>query len=211
METHLRNMGIAKSRIVRVPHGVNIPPLLGLDRVEITFMGAPEERKGILTVLDALRILKNKNINLKVAVYGWYSDSERKSMEMQAASRNVDDCLIWGGRLNENEFDKKLQQSLFTLAVYNSATSGSSVATRAMSNATPVVASDIGGFKEYLDGGGVFLPPKNPEALAQMIESLLKNPQLLEELGAKGRERASQLFSWKEIANKTATMYERLL
>ena len=211
METRLLNMGVAKSKIVKVPHGVEIPTLFGLNRTEITFMGAPEERKGILTILDALRILKNKNINLKVTVYGWYSDSERKSTELLAASKKVDDCLVWGGRLDENEFDKKLQQSLFTLAVYNSATSGSSVATRAMSNATPVVASDIGGFKEYIDGGGVFLPPGNPEALAQMIESLLKNPQLLEELGAKGRERALQLFSWKEIANKTATIYERLL
>jgi glycosyltransferase involved in cell wall biosynthesis len=174
-------------------------------------MGAPEERKGIFTILDALRILKRKNINIRVWIYGFYSDYERRRIELQATSRNVDDCLVWGGRLSENEFDKKLQESLFTLAAYNVATSGSNLVTRAMANATPVIASDIGGLREYLDGGGIFLPPRNPEALAETIESLLKNPKSLEKIGSKGRKRALSLFSREEIAKKTSSIYRNLI
>ena len=129
----------------------------------------------------------------------------------QAVSRDVDDCLVWGGRLSENEFDTKLQESLFTLAVYNVATSGSNLVTRAMANATPVLASDIGGLREYLDGGGIFVPPRNPEALAETMESLLKNPKLLEELGSKGRKRALTLFSREEIAKRTASVYKSIM
>jgi len=211
METHLIEKGVSSSRIVKVFHSVDIPHIFGLERTKITFMGAPEERKGILTILDALKILKRKRINIKVSIYGFYSDHEKKKTELQAISRKVDDCLIWGGRLSENEFDKKLQESLFTLAVYNVATSGSNLVTRAMANATPVIASDIGGLREYLDGGGIFLPLGNPEALAETIESLLKNPELLEELGSKGRKRALQLFSREEIAKKTASIYRSLI
>lgn len=211
MRTQLINMGVHASRIVKVFHGVNIPPLHALKRSEITFMGAPEERKGFLTVLDALRILKSKNITIKVSIYGFYSDSERKHMEMQAAMRNVDDCLFWGGRLNEKEFDMKLQQSLFTLAVYNSAISGSSVVTRAMSNATPVLASDIGGLKEYLETAGIFVPPEDPRRLAETIESLLRNTNLLESLGKKGRERAVSFLSWDAIAKEIAILYESIV
>lgn len=211
MKTYLINMGVEKSRIIKVPHGVNIPPLFGVDRTEITFMGAPEERKGILTILDALRILKDKNLNIKVRIYGFYDHHEKQSVESLAASKKVDDCLVWGGRLGEMEFDKKLQQSIFTFAVYNSDTSGSSIVTRAMSNATPVIATDIGGLKEYLDGGGVYLQPKDPEGLANIIESLLKDPQLLEKLGTKGRQRAQKLLSWKEIANRTINIYKSLV
>ena len=211
MKKYLINKGVSRSRIVKVFHGVDIPNLFGLKRTKITFMGAPEERKGILTILDALSILKRKNINIQVYIYGFYSDYERRKMEFQATSRNVDDCLVWGGRLSENDFDKKLQESLFTLAVYNVATSGSNLVTRAMANATPVIASDIGGLREYLDGSAIFLAPRDPEALAETIESMLKNPELLEELGLKGRKRALSFFSREEIAKRTASIYRSLI
>lgn len=211
MKTYLVNNGVSPSKITKVFHGVDIPPLLGLERTKITFMGAPEERKGIFTILDALRILKRKNIKIRVSIYGFYSDYESRKIQLQAISRNVDDCLIWGGRLSEKEFDRKLQQSLFTLAVYNVATSGSNLVTRAMANATPVIASNIGGLREYLNGGGIFLSPRDPEALAETIESLLKNPESLKELGLKGRKRALSLFSRAEIAKRTESIYRNLV
>ena len=211
MRTHLIKNGVLKSKIVKIYHGVNIPPLFGLKRSEITFFGSPEERKGILTVLDALKLLKSRNINIQVSIYGFYTDSEKKRTELQAASRGVNDCLIWGGKLTEIDFDKKLQQSLFTLADYSGPTSGSNLLTRAMSNATPVISSDIGGLKEYLDGGGILLEPKNPEALAEAIELLLKNAEMREKLGKSGRERALNFLSWEKISEKTVAVYGNVL
>lgn len=211
MRTHLLARGVSRSRIAKVYHGVDIPSLFGLERSEITFLGAPEERKGILTVLDALRMLKSKNVNVRVSIYGFYTESERRRTELQAASRGVNDCLIWGGKLTEMDFDKKLQQSLFTLADYSGPTSGSNLLTRAMSNATPVICSDTGGLREYLNGGGIVLPAKDPEALADAIELLFENAEMRERLGTKGRERALNLLSWEKIAEKTAAIYEGIL
>ncbi len=211
MKRHLIEKGVAESRIAKVYHGVNIPPLFGLKRSEITFLGAPEERKGILTVLDALRILKSRKINVQVSIYGFYKDLERQRTELQATAKGVDDCLIWGGNLTEVDFDRKLQQSLFTLADYSAPTSGSNLLTRAMSNATPVISSDIGGLREYLDGGGIVIAPKNPEALADAMELLLGNAEMREELGKKGRERALNILSWEKIAEKTIAIYEKVL
>jgi glycosyltransferase involved in cell wall biosynthesis len=211
LKIHLIKMGVRKSKIMKIPHGVNVPPLYGFKRSEITFMGAPEKRKGILVIMDALKILKSRKIDVKVSIYGFYSDLERKSTELEARARDVNDLLIWGGQLNENEFDSKLQQSLFTFAMYDSATSGSSIVTRAMSNATTVLASDIGGFREYLIGSGVLIPPNDPEALAEAIQCMLKNPEMLEKMGLEGRRRATKILSWKEIANSTAAMYENLI
>jgi glycosyltransferase involved in cell wall biosynthesis len=207
MKMHLIKNGVAEKRITKVYHGVKIPHLLGLERVEITFLGAPVERKGILTILDALKILKSRNLTLQVSIYGLYSDSERREAEWQADSRGVKESLVWGGSLTETDFDKKLQQSLFTFAVYSSPVSGSSVVTRAMSNATPVIISDVGGLKEYLDGGGIIITPNDPEELADAIELLIKNPVIRNKLGMKGRERALSSFSWKKIAEQTAAIY----
>jgi glycosyltransferase involved in cell wall biosynthesis len=209
MRTHLLNKGVNSSKIIKIFHGVDIPPLYGLERSEITFIGAPEKRKGFLTILDALKILKSKNIDVKLSIYGFYSNSEKNQMQLQASMRKVDDCLIWGGQLSENEINIKLQQSLFTLAVYNTATSGSSVVTRSMSNATPVLASDIGGLKEYLGNTGIFVPPKDPKRLADTIELLL-NSNNLENFGKKSRERAVGFFSWNAIAQKNIEVYNSI-
>jgi glycosyltransferase involved in cell wall biosynthesis len=211
MRIHLIKNGVTESRITKIHHGVSIPHLFGLKRREITFLGAPEERKGIHTILDALKILKGRNVNIRVSIYGLYSDSERKITESHAASKGVNESLVWGGRLTEIEFDKKLQQSLFTIAAYSSPISGSNVVTRAMSNATPVIASDIGGLKEYLGGGGIMIAPRDPYGLADAIELLLENAETRQDLGLKGRERALNLFSWEKIAEKTVALYESIL
>ncbi len=211
MEDFLLKMGIEKSKIVRIPHGVNIPLLYGFERSKITFMGAPEKRKGIFTILDAVKLLKNKGIPIKISLFGFYGDSEKRATEVEAAARGVAESLVWGGRLTETEFDQELQKSLFTFAVYFSSTSGSSVVTRAMANATPVLASDVGGLKEYLGGGGVLIPPGKPNLIAVNIEMMIKNRQMLEDMGAIGRKRASQYFSWQEIARQTSQIYSDVL
>jgi len=207
MRVHLIENGVAESRITIIRHGANIPRLLGLKRMEMTFFGAPVEIKGISTIFDALKILKERNLDVRLSIYGLYSDSERKIAESQADSRGVKNNLVWGGSLTEFDFDKKLQQSLFTLAVYNTPVSGSSVITRAMSNATPVIASDVGGLKEYLNGGGIVIAPKNPESLANAIELLLRNADIRDKLGRVGREFAIKSLSWKKIAEQTAAIY----
>jgi glycosyltransferase involved in cell wall biosynthesis len=211
MRSHLVRNGVSESRIVKAYHGVRIPPLYGLERKEVTFLGAPEERKGIICILDALRILRKMNVNVQVSIYGIYSDDERKRIELQADAKGVGENLFWGGRLTETDFNKKLQQSLFVLAPYISPVSGSNIITKAMANATPVIASDIGGLKEYLGNGGITIAPNNPEQLAHAIMSMLENPQVREQLGANGRERAQTIFSWKKIAEQTVALYVDVL
>jgi glycosyltransferase involved in cell wall biosynthesis len=61
-----------------------------------------------------------------------------------------------------------------------------------MSNATLVLASNMSGLREYLEGSGIYVPPRNPMRLTETIESLLENTNLLEGLGKKGRELAGE-------------------
>jgi glycosyltransferase involved in cell wall biosynthesis len=211
MRKLLKNNGVFERKIFNVFHGVKIPPIYDLNRTEITFLGAPEERKGILTVLNALQILKNKNIKVFVSIYGIYSGEEKIWAEKEAELRGIKNHLIWGGRLSEEDFDKKLQESLFTFAVYPYPVSGSSIVLRAMSNATPVIASDIGGIKEYLNGGGIFIPPDNHKKLADVIESLLQNSLLREGLGTNGRQRAINYFAWDRVGETTINIYKQIM
>jgi glycosyltransferase involved in cell wall biosynthesis len=61
----------------------------------------------------------------------------------------------------------------------------------------PVVASRVGGLAEVVRDGvdGLLVPPRDPDALAAAIATLLDNPALSRELGANGRLRAEREFS----------------
>lgn len=205
-ETALQ-MGIRNSKIQIVPHGTLIPKLYGLERNKVTFFGEPVKRKGMPLILHALKILKDRKVKTSVHIYGIYSEAAKRATITRARHLGVEDRLVWGDLLSEEEFDKKMQESIFTLVVYPYSISGSSILTRAMSNATPVIASNIGGNPEYLPLESVLVPPDDPKCLAESMIRLLQNETLRKRLGNESRSRVRKLFSWDSVATKTLRIY----
>ena len=58
---------------------------------------------------------------------------------------------------------------------------------------------------------GLLVPPRDPEALAQAIATLLGNKALRERMGALGREIVLKEFRAELIAQATIAVYDRLL
>jgi starch synthase len=83
----------------------------------------------------------------------------------------------------------------------------------AMACATAVVASRVGGIPEAVADGetGLLVPPDDPVALADALNSLLGNPRLAESMGRRGRERAIAYFSWSTVAAQTAALYSEMV
>ena len=78
----------------------------------------------------------------------------------------------------------------------------------------PVVATRLGTGVEYvtLDGEtGLLVPPKDPHALADALRTLLGNPALRMRLGAAGQRRVEDVFSVKQMVDKTVDVYRRVL
>jgi len=66
------------------------------------------------------------------------------------------------------------------------------------------------GYKEFLlgeKGERGLGEPRNPKALAQQLESLIKNTKVRKEMGEWGIEEA-QKYSWSKIANKVLNYYQ---
>lgn len=81
-------------------------------------------------------------------------------------------------------------------------------AAEAMSCETPVVATTAGALPEVVGDAGILVPPENPEALKDAINTLLNNEALREELGKKGRRRAVDMFAWPVAAQNTLAVYK---
>jgi len=83
----------------------------------------------------------------------------------------------------------------------------------AMATGLPVVATAVGGTPEVVVDGetGLLVPPRDPNALAQAITCLLREPDLRRKMGRAGRERVERHFSIEETVRQTEALYTTLL
>jgi glycosyltransferase involved in cell wall biosynthesis len=83
----------------------------------------------------------------------------------------------------------------------------------AMAAGLPVVATAVGGTPEVVVDGvtGFLVPPRDPEALADAILCLLRDPELRKRMGTVGRARVTEHFSVEQMVGKTEALYEQLL
>ena len=87
-------------------------------------------------------------------------------------------------------------------------------AIEAMSCGVPVVATTGGALPEVVGTSGqtgLSWSPNNPEALVDAIRSLLDDDDLRERLGAAGRQRVMERFTWQVTARGTAACYDAIL
>ena len=70
------------------------------------------------------------------------------------------------------------------------------VVTEALARGVPVVASDVGGVRETLAGGGVLVPPGDADALAAALRRWLTSPEHRSSLRAAARARRTTLTGW---------------
>jgi glycosyltransferase involved in cell wall biosynthesis len=80
-------------------------------------------------------------------------------------------------------------------------------AVEAMACATPLVASRGGALPEVVGDCGVLVEPGNPEDLAAALGDLLDDDVRRRRLGAAGRQRVEERFTWRAMAVRTAAVY----
>ncbi len=84
----------------------------------------------------------------------------------------------------------------------------------AMAAAKPVVSTELGTGTSFVnvDGTtGLVVPPRDPDALAGAIRTLLDDPQRRARMGAAGRERVLQEFTLEKMVDRVLVIYADLL
>lgn len=76
-----------------------------------------------------------------------------------------------------------------------------------MAGGLPVVASDVDGLRQVVEGAGILFKAGDAEALACILDNLLTNEPALKELTEKGSARATE-YSISETARKYTTLYK---
>jgi glycosyltransferase involved in cell wall biosynthesis len=82
----------------------------------------------------------------------------------------------------------------------------------AMSCARALVVTDCGALPHLVhEQGGIRVPAGDPEALAQALVHLLRNPEKRVEMGRYNRRQVEEKMSWDKVAQQLEVIYEIVL
>lgn len=84
----------------------------------------------------------------------------------------------------------------------------------AFSYGRPVAAARVGAIPESLANGceGLLVPAGDPQALAEAVIKILKDPELAEKFGRAGRQKAQTELDWSgSVADQTREVYQKAL
>jgi glycosyltransferase involved in cell wall biosynthesis len=212
----VRDHGVDPARMAIVPVGVDpdlFRPIPGVSRIPgrlITTASADVTMKGLAYLLEALAKLRTER-DITLVVIGKPKPGGRSA---EAISRlGLEGCVEFVSGVSDERIYELYSES--ELAVVPSLYEGFSLpAIEAMSCGVPLVATTGGALPEVVGADNdtaLLVPPGDAGALAARIATALDDPELRARIGAAGRQRVIDNWSWRHTAERTVEQYRIVL
>ncbi|MFB3888910.1 MAG: glycosyltransferase family 4 protein [Candidatus Bathyarchaeia archaeon] len=187
--------------------GTGIAATAGNPDKTVIYVGTLTHRKGLLDLLDAMKILLNDepDANLLLIGKGPLYQTMLQRISRLRIGKNVH---MLGAVTHDALSSYYSAASVFVLPSYYEGLP--TVALEAMSCGLPVVGTVARGIVDLVenDRTGKLVPTKSPTELAKSILYLLKHPDVGHKLGLEGQKLVREKYTWDKVADRTLTAYE---
>ncbi len=212
-----KDFGVDPARMQVILLGVDdmfVPPdLVTQPRVPGRLMAmasADAPMKGIATLLEAFAKLRTER-DLELILVTKPAGGGRTEKLIERLG--IGDCVRFVHGISDAELVELMGSA--ELACVPSLYEGFSLPTaELMACATPLVVSRAGAIPEVVGPDGEcadLVTPGDVEELKHAIAALLDDPERRARMGAAGRRRVQELFSWRAVAAKVAAAYEAVI
>jgi phosphatidyl-myo-inositol alpha-mannosyltransferase len=192
-----------------IPNGVHVDPEHAArsaagprrDCLRIVFVGQVVDRKGLPLLLRAFEALR-EHIPTELTVIGPSSEELLPLMLDASGVRAL-------GKVDDDAKQRELEQADVLCAPSLGGESFGMVLTEAFAAGTPVVASDIAGYRDVVRDGvdGVLVPPGDAQNLAETLRDLWDEPRRRAEMAC-AAARDVERFAWPRVADAVMEAYE---
>ncbi len=167
----------------------------------VLFLSRHEPRKGLAVLLAALE-------HLPADIDVWVASDGPQTTELRRQA-GADRRIHWLGRISEEEKARRLRGADVLCAPSLHGESFGLVLLEGMAASTPIVASDLPGYRNVARHGqeALLVPPGDPAALAAAIRRVLENAETARSLVAAGEARAA-CYSMDHLAERYLELYE---
>jgi glycogen synthase len=209
-------LGCRPERVIVVGSGMDEPPPVDnravphLPTPYVLFIGRASQEKGAIHAAQAVLQLRASGTAVTLVLVGQTAPEfnrfyRRLSPQQQAGIRPL-------GLLPEDAKHALLQDSVLLLLPSRTDSFGI-VLLEAWYYGKPVIGANAGGIPGVIDEGqdGLLVAYGDVAALAAAVKRLLADPPLSQQLGARGRQKVRQHYTWPQVARRTLAQYEQLL
>jgi phosphatidylinositol alpha-1,6-mannosyltransferase len=205
----LRALGLARDVAIVFP-GVDPFPLARrpAPAPTVVFVGRLVARKGIDRLIDAVALLRDRNIALHVVGSG----PQRDVLVARARDAGIGDKVLFSGAVDDGARNEALARAwCFAMPARREGGDiegfGIVYLEAAMAGLATIGGRDCGAEDAIEDGvTGLLVDGNNTDAIASAIAALIDDPARAAAMGIAGRERALQRFTWRGNALEIARL-----
>ncbi|RJS80711.1 glycosyltransferase family 4 protein [Methanophagales archaeon] len=172
----------------------------------IVFVGTLRSVKGIKYLIEAMKIIIQKNIDTRLMLVG--DGEDRESLEKHVKELDLEKYVSFVGKVpNEKVPEYMVASDVFVLP---SVSEGFPVTIlEAMASGLPIVATKVGGLPEIIKDGenGFLVEPKNPKGIAQRVMLILEDDNLSGRISRNNRECVKK-YSWGSVIERLEEVYK---
>ena len=172
-------------------------------------MGMFRRKKGFHILIKALSILKQREVPFKAVIAGkgriiWYLQYLRWKLDLTNE-------LTMRGWVSNDERDEFIDSIDLYVLPSRTETFGM-VVVEAMARMKRVIATKCGGPEEIITDGvdGFLVDKENPEAMADKLEDLIKNPITSESVAINAHKITIETYSTSSVASKISKVIEQV-
>jgi glycosyltransferase involved in cell wall biosynthesis len=162
--------------------------------------------KGLNYLIEAARLLRDKNPELKIIFVVIGEGQERSSLKDLIKKYNLENIFFLAGRISR-AFQYIPGFDIFAMP---SVKEGLPYALlEAMAGGAPIIASKVGGIPETIvhNKTGLIVKPKDSQELAEKILYLLNNDEEAKKMGEQAQKKVKQKFPLDKMVKKTKEIY----
>lgn len=210
----VEQFGVARTKLKLIHNGIDTEIFKPQAQVQtdpfqiMTTASADQPLKGLRFLLQAIALLRARHPKLKLLVVGKLqkggaTEKLLQELKLQSVVRFV-------SGISNREMVEHYASS--AMVVCPSLYEGFGLpAGEAMACGVPVISSDGGALPEVVGDAGIVVPAGDSGALARAIEQLLSDKTLRDSLGAAGRRRIEEQFSWQVAATQLVSFYREII
>jgi len=164
-------------------------------------------RKGIIFLIDAMKILSEKYPEVFLDVMG--EGDAKENLENYVEKSGLTDRVKFVGRIPSDETFRYYQKAdIFVLPSLNEGMSNAML--EALASGLPIVSTDTGGAQELVRDGinGFIVKMKDSRDLAEKVERLVSDGELRKRMGEESRDLAEKM-SWKNVSQQYFDLYKK--
>lgn len=180
------------------------------------FAGGIYKERGIVELIDANGILRNKGFKIAMVFVGWYSNHFIQNIKGIIKKNNLEDCILFLEKKQHNDVLNMMCQSDFGMVNdYLQKRNLESCAIKLfeyMQCSIPIYSSNTPAQSKIINDEkcGVVANPYDPNEIANSLIRLCSNKDSMKNMGMNGNRVFKEKYNWSVVENRLINIYREL-